>query len=77
MNNIITIFDTIAQKIKEFGLIQDLLTLTDLGEDFLSLMKNKHNCLQMYKFEGIEIEGLRVSGSLSPKILVVKPGAHL
>ncbi|MBC7744565.1 MAG: phosphoheptose isomerase [Flavobacterium sp.] len=44
---------------------------------FFVINENQATEFAMHYFEGIPVEGLRISGKLSPKILIVAPGTRL
>lgn len=71
------IFDIIAQEIKRSGLnVASFDFDRPWGGFFVIDEEQAQNFADIY-FQGLSIERLRVSGKLSPKILIVKPGARL
>lgn len=71
------IFDIVAQEIKRSGLnVASFDFDRPWGGFFVIDEEQAQNFADIY-FQGLSIERLRVSGKLSPKILIVKPGARL
>ena len=72
-----SIFDSIADNIKENGLTVSSLDFErPWGGFFVSDETQAQKFANIY-FEGKQVDNLRVAGKLSPKILLVKPGARL
>lgn len=71
------IFEKIAEEIKEQGLnVASFDYHRPWGGFFVIKEEQAQEFANIY-FEGLDVEQLRVSGKLSPKILLVKPGARL
>jgi mannose-6-phosphate isomerase-like protein (cupin superfamily) len=72
-----TIFAKLSQEIKEHGLTVASFDFERPWGGFFVIAEEQAQLFANVYFERLDIEGLRVSGKLSPKILVVKPGARL
>ena len=72
-----TIFETIAQNIKENGLAVASFDFDRPWGGFFVIDEAQAQTFSDIYFEGIQVDDLRVSGKLSPKVLLVKPGARL
>jgi mannose-6-phosphate isomerase len=72
-----TIFENTAQKIKEDGLTVASFDFERPWGGFFVIEEEQAQLFANVYFEGLDVERLRISGKLSPKILVVKPGARL
>ncbi len=72
-----TIFDKIAQEIKENGLDIASFDFDRPWGGFFVIDEAQAQIFANVYFEGLSIDMLSVSGKLSPKILLVKPGARL
>jgi mannose-6-phosphate isomerase-like protein (cupin superfamily) len=71
------IFDIIAQEIKRSGLNVASFDLDRPWGGFFVIDEEQAQKFANIYFQGLSIEKLRVTGKLSPKILIVKPGARL
>lgn len=71
------IFEKKAQEIKEQGLNVASFDFNRPWGGFFVIEEEQAQKFADIYFEGLDVEGLRVSGKLSPKILLVKPGARL
>lgn len=72
-----TIFETITQKIKAKGLTIASFDFDRPWGGFFVIEEEQAQEFANIYFEGLDVEKLRVSGKLSPKILLVQPGARL
>lgn len=72
-----TIFETTAQEITAKGLTTASFDFDRPWGGFFVIEEAQAQAFANTYFEGLSIEGLRVSGKLSPKLLLVKPGARL
>jgi mannose-6-phosphate isomerase len=72
-----SIFDSIADNIKENGLTVASFDFERPWGGFFVIDETQAQKFANIYFEGIQVDNLRVSGKLSPKILLVKPGARL
>jgi mannose-6-phosphate isomerase len=71
------IFETIAQEIKEKGLTVASFDFDRPWGGFFVINEKQSKDFADIYFEGINLTELRVARKLSPKVLVVKPGARL
>jgi mannose-6-phosphate isomerase-like protein (cupin superfamily) len=71
------IFDIIAQEIKRSGLNVASFDFDRPWGGFFVIDEEQAQKFANIYFQGLSIEKLRVTGKLSPKILIVKPGARL
>ena len=71
------IFETIRIKLSNQGLRIDRYDLSRPWGGFFVLDENQAQAFADIYFQGTDTEELRKSGLLSPKILMVKPGARL
>ena len=72
-----TIFEETEQKITEKGLKIVSYDFNKPWGGFFVIEEAQSQKFADIYFEGLDVENLRVSGKLSPKILLVKPGARL
>jgi mannose-6-phosphate isomerase len=72
-----TIFETIAQNIKENGLAVVSFDFDRPWGGFFVIDEEQAQTFADIYFEGIQVDDLRASGKLSPKMLLLKPGARL
>ena len=71
------IFETTRIKLNNQGLRIDRYDLNRPWGGFFVLDENQAQDFANIYFEGLDVEPLRIGGKLSPKILLVKPGARL
>jgi mannose-6-phosphate isomerase-like protein (cupin superfamily) len=71
------IFDIIAQEIKRSGLNVASFDFDRPWGGFFVIDEEQAQKFANIYFQGLSIEKLRITGKLSPKILIVKPGARL
>jgi mannose-6-phosphate isomerase len=72
-----TIFEETEQKITEKGFKIVSHDFNKPWGGFFVIEETQSQKFADIYFEGLDVENLRVSGKLSPKILLVKPGARL
>jgi mannose-6-phosphate isomerase-like protein (cupin superfamily) len=72
-----SIFDSIADNIKENGLTVSSFDFERPWGGFFVIDETQAQKFANIYFEGKQVDNLRVAGKLSPKILLVKPGARL
>ena len=70
-------FKQIEQQIKSAGLKISTKDLKRPWGGFFVLDENQAQAFADIYFEGLDVGPLRIAGKLSPKILLVKPGARL
>ena len=71
------IFEIIKQQITEKGLTVASFDFDRPWGGFFVIDEEQAQAFGNAYFEGLNVEKLRLAGKLSPKILVVKPGARL
>ena len=71
------IFETTRIKLNNQGLRIDRYDLNRPWGGFFVLDENQAQEFANIYFEGLDVEPLRIGGKLSPKILIVMPGARL
>ena len=72
-----TIFQRTAEEIKSYGLSVTSFNFDRPWGGFFVIDEDQAQEFANVYFEGIDVDKLRVSGKLSPKILLVKPGSRL
>jgi hypothetical protein len=65
------------KKLKKNGLTVESFDLERPWEGYFVIDEAQAQTFAEIYFEGIQVDDLRVSGKLSPKILLVKPGSRL
>jgi mannose-6-phosphate isomerase len=71
------IFEKVRQEILNLGLIIESFDFNRPWGGFFVIDEKQAQEFANVYFEGFNVDMLRVSGKLSPKILLVKPGARL
>ena len=71
------IFNHSAKKLANQGLRIDRYDLNRPWGGFFVIDEEQAQAFADIYFDGLDVSGLRVAGKLSPKILLVKPGARL
>lgn len=71
------IFEEVRQKILNLGLIIESFDFNRPWGGFFVIDEKQAQEFANVYFEGFNVDMLRVAGKLSPKILLVKPGARL
>jgi mannose-6-phosphate isomerase-like protein (cupin superfamily) len=72
-----TIFQRIEEEIKSYGLSVASFDFERPWGGFFVIDEDQAQEFADVYFEGFDVDNLRVSGKLSPKILLVKPGSRL
>lgn len=72
-----TIFQRIEEEIKSYGLSVASFDFERPWGGFFVIDEDQAQEFADVYFEGFDVDKLRVSGKLSPKILLVKPGSRL
>ncbi len=72
-----TIFQRIEEEIKSYGLSVASFDFERPWGGFFVIDEDQAQEFANVYFEGFDVDNLRVSGKLSPKILLVKPGSRL
>jgi len=73
----LTIFQRIEEDIKSYGLTVASFDFERPWGGFFVIDEDQAQEFANVYFEGFDVNKLRVSGKLSPKILLVKPGSRL
>ncbi|MEN9369974.1 MAG: hypothetical protein RI952_839 [Bacteroidota bacterium] len=73
----ITIFQKIKEEIKSHGLSIDSFDFERPWGGFFVIKEEQSQEFANVYFEGLNVDNLKLSGKLSPKILLVKPSARL
>ena len=73
----LTIFQRIEEEIKSYGLTVASFDFERPWGGFFVIDEDQAQEFANVYFEGFDVDKLRVSGKLSPKILLVKPGSRL
>ncbi len=73
----LTIFQRIEEDIKSYGLTVASFDFERPWGGFFVIDEDQAQEFANVYFEGFDVDKLRVSGKLSPKILLVKPGSRL
>jgi mannose-6-phosphate isomerase-like protein (cupin superfamily) len=71
------IFERVKQELKSFGLSIASFDFERPWGGFFVIEENQAQDFADVYFEGFNVANLRISGKLSPKILMVKPSARL
>lgn len=71
------IFEKIREEILSLGLIIESFDFNRPWGGFFVIQQEQAQVFANAYFEGFDVNKLRVAGKLSPKILLVKPGARL
>ena len=72
-----TIFQRIEEEIKSYGLSVASFDFERPWGSFFVIDEDKAQEFANVYFKGFDVDKLRVAGKLSPKVLLVKPGAGL
>jgi mannose-6-phosphate isomerase len=73
----LTIFQRTAEEIKSYGLSVASFNFDRPWGGFFVIDEDQAQEFANNYFEGFDVDKLRVSGKLSPKVLLVKPGSRL
>jgi len=73
----LTIFQRTAEEIKSYGLSVASFNFDRPWGGFFVIDEDQAQEFANIYFEGFDVDKLRVSGKLSPKVLLVKPGSRL
>ena len=73
----LTIFQKTAEEIKSYGLSVASFDFDRPWGGFFVIDEDQAQEFANVYFEGFDVDKLRVSGKLSPKVLLVKPGSRL
>lgn len=71
------IFEKLEQEIKSFGLSIESFEFDRPWGGFFVIEESQTQKFANIYFNGLNVENLKIAGKLSPKILIVKPGARL